>query len=301
MTGINAVADADEDASTESRVIAWVVLLPTPEARAWEIVIRDAAAAIGLPVVVFNDAAAPPEVPLGDYVVLTVDPALVARFSKAYGVIVCVGLDRCIGGLAGPEFTQALARTSGLLETASRLDALWLTERDAGRHDIELWPGFRIDAPFQAAPMEESARDAAVREALRLYQKPDEEDVRWSEELFLYDMRRFDQRSRLSEMDIMGPARALVFGPYLVLPEGRWTAIVRFSFDADAAKHRYRVEWGTSTNYASETVMPRNAGVFELKLDYEWSEAEGTEMRVILTQGTLGGCFNFLGMRVQRA
>lgn len=301
MIGTDANAFADKNASIESRVLAWVVLLPTPEARAWEIVIRDAAAAIGLPVVVFNDAAAPPEVPSGDYVVLSVDPSLVARFSKAYGVIVCVGLDQRVGGLSGPEFTQALARTSGLLETASRLDALWLTERDAGRHDIELWPGFRIGAPLQAAPMEESARDAAVREALRLYQNPGEQDVRWSEELFLYDMRRVEQRSLISQMDIMGPARALVFGPYLLLPEGRWTAFVRFSFDAEAAKHRYRVEWGTTTNYASETVMPGNAGVFELKLDYEWSEAEEAEMRVILTQGTLGGCFNFLGMRVQRA
>lgn len=300
MMGIDVNAPANDELSIEARVIAWVALLPTPEARAWEIVIRDAAAAMGIPVVVFNNAAAPPEVPSGDYVVLTVDPSLVTRFSEAYGVIVCVGLDKCMAGLSGPDFTKALARTSGMLEMASRLKALWLTEGDEGRRGIEIWPGFRINAPLEDAPAAGSARDVAVRDALRLYRKPDEQDIRWSEELFLYDMRRFEQRALISQMDIMGPARALVFGPYLFLPEGRWTAVVRFSFDAEAAKYRYRVEWGTTTNYASETFIPGNAGVFELRLDYEWSEGEEAELRVILTQGTLGGCFNFLGMHVRR-
>lgn len=301
MSEVSASATAIIDASYESQAIAWVVLLPTPEARAWEIVIRDAAAAIDLPVVVYNDASAIPELPMGKYVVLTVDPTLVGRFTDACGVIVCVGLDHGVGDLPQPEFGETLARTSGLLESASRLDALWITEADAGRHDIELWPGFRIDAPLQPPCPQDGPRSAAMREAFRLYENRSEQDVRWSEELFLYDMRRLEQRSRISEMDIMGPARALVFGPYIVLPEGRWTAIIRFSFDAEAARHHYRVEWGTSTHYASETIVPREAGVFELTLDYDWIEPQAAEMRVILTQGTLGGCFNFLGMRVRQA
>lgn len=122
--------------------------------------------------------------------------------------------------------------------------------------------------------------------------------VTWPPEMFRYDMREAEARERIQKMDIGGRARALFWGPYEPLPSGLWTATARFAVDRWACRHTYRLEWGATADYAMFEFKPGKAGVFEVSAERAWSVEEKAELRIILTEGTLGGVFEFLGAEV---
>lgn len=70
---------------------------------------------------------------------------------------------------------------------------------------------------------------------------------------------------------------------------------MRFSVDAAAARCVYRFDWGQSLDFTAHTIMPEQAGVYEIVLDYTWVEATPCEFRIILMQGAFEGSLTFLG------
>lgn len=91
----------------------------------------------------------------------------------------------------------------------------------------------------------------------------------------------------------------LAFGPYLSMPPGQWRARMRFAVDAEAAKRQYRLDWGTRTACVSEYVMPGAPGIYELELDFTWTEVDVAEIRLILVEGSFMGALMFQGMTVE--
>ncbi|TFW11708.1 hypothetical protein EGY25_06395 [Brevundimonas intermedia] len=125
------------------------------------------------------------------------------------------------------------------------------------------------------------------------------DSLHWPPDKFRYDMREADARERVQRMDIAGRARALVWGPYDVLTPGLWRATARFSVDRWACRHTYRLEWGATADYSLFEFKPGRAGVFEVSAERLWIEAEKAELRIILTEGALGGVFELLDVRVE--
>lgn len=123
--------------------------------------------------------------------------------------------------------------------------------------------------------------------------------LHWPPDKFRYDMREADARERVQRMDTAGRARALVWGPYEVLSPGLWRATARFSVDRWACRHTYRLEWGATADYSLFEFTPGKAGVFEVFAERLWAEAEKAELRIILTEGSLGGRLEFFGVHVQ--
>lgn len=125
--------------------------------------------------------------------------------------------------------------------------------------------------------------------------------LHWPPDRFRYDMREADARERVQRMDIAGRARALFWGPYEVLTPGLWRATARFSVDRWACRHAYRLEWGATADYSLFEFTPRKAGVFEVSAERLWREAEKAELRIILTEGSLGGVFELLGVSITQS
>lgn len=122
----------------------------------------------------------------------------------------------------------------------------------------------------------------------------------WEPEMFCLDMRESERRERLQRMDVAGRARALVWGPYETMPRGVWRATASFLVDRWACRHAYRLEWGASTSYAVHEFVPGREGLFEVSAEYEWTAEAEAELRIILTESSLGGVFEFLGAKVCR-
>lgn len=120
----------------------------------------------------------------------------------------------------------------------------------------------------------------------------------WAPELFRLDMREAERRERPQRMDVAGRARALVWGPYELMTPGVWRATARFLVDRWACRHTYRLEWGGSASYATHEFVPGRAGVFEVSAEYAWPAPADAELRIILTESSLGGVFEFFGASV---
>lgn len=120
----------------------------------------------------------------------------------------------------------------------------------------------------------------------------------WGPEMFRLDMREADRRERLQRMDVAGRARALVWGPYELMKPGLWRATARFLVDRWACRHTYRLEWGESASYATHEFVPGREGVFEVSAEHAWPAAANAELRIILTESSLGGVFEFLGVDI---
>ncbi len=122
----------------------------------------------------------------------------------------------------------------------------------------------------------------------------------WTPEMFRLDMREAERRERIQRMDVAGRARALVWGPYEKMAPGVWRATATFLVDRWACRHSYRLEWGESATYAVYEFVPGREGLFEVSAEYEWPAEAAAELRIILTESSLGGLFEFHGACVQQ-
>tara|TARA_R110002012_G_scaffold314387_2_gene527060 strand:- start:8223 stop:8651 length:429 start_codon:yes stop_codon:yes gene_type:complete len=124
--------------------------------------------------------------------------------------------------------------------------------------------------------------------------------LHWLPERFTLDPRRTAVGETPFMLDVTGPPRPLVFGPYVDLEPGVWRARVRFTVDETACKHHYRLEWGSLTDFASHAFVPGRPGVYNLEIDHRWQATAAAETRLILTEGALDGMLEFQGVTVSR-
>ncbi len=190
-----------------------------------------------------------------------------------------------------------------IAEVAGLPDTFRVTELNAQQETLTLWPGFSVTPPSPSPRGSGPDGGVAWAEAMQIYQTgvpPIGAKVRWDAPIFRYDARRADQRRVKWEMDVVGPARHLVFGPYFTLTAGLWRNTLRFAVDHHAADLQYQAQWGSRTEHVSETFTPGLPGVFEIALEFDFRETEPAELRVVQLQGSLGGAFEFLGARLER-
>lgn len=124
--------------------------------------------------------------------------------------------------------------------------------------------------------------------------------LNWPPERFRYDMREAETRDVLHRMDVAGRARHLVWGPYDVLPAGRWRATSRLIFDKWSCRHKYYFEFGAVADFVRHEFCPGREGVFEFETEHAWTKGSKTELRVVMIESSLGGRFDFMGARIER-
>lgn len=193
--------------------------------------------------------------------------------------------------------SMLLARALSLAPDHRVVTAVELAARPAS---IALFDALTVVPPPSRA---EFPKDAAAAAAFKLYwDVPDNhhDPVEWADSLFTYCPKAADAVLATGVLDITGRPRMLVHGPYLAMPKGRWRGSMRFGVDKDAARHEYRLDWGIRTATISEHATPGQPGLYELTLEFDWTEVDVAEIRVILMEGAFTGSMVFQGMTVSR-
>ncbi len=95
-------------------------------------------------------------------------------------------------------------------------------------------------------------------------------------------------------VDVAGPVRYLLFGPYIALPPGSWDATIAIVASREAANLEYGIEILAGSRFqclARGKVRPIREGLCELHLQFEISPAtdQPIEVRIANTQPAAGG------------
>lgn len=105
-------------------------------------------------------------------------------------------------------------------------------------------------------------------------------------------------------VNLMGPARVLVYGPYLGLPRGKWTATIKFSVFNNTSRNRVILD--ISQNYSEdvlakgETNLPAS-GTYSCEMFFQVTNPHlPIEARLLTTQGAIEGELEFLGVDLRR-
>jgi hypothetical protein len=97
-----------------------------------------------------------------------------------------------------------------------------------------------------------------------------------------------------SVIDVSGPVRYLLFGPYMALPPGQWVATIVLAVSKEAANLSYSVEVLAGARFtflARGVIQPRGQGLCELSVDFAVSEStdQPIEFRIANLQNAFGG------------
>ena len=204
-------------------------------------------------------------------------------------------------GLVAPESNwHASALLARALSLAPEHRVVTAAELAAKPREIVLFDALKLTPPISRA---EFSKEPALAAAFKIYREvaaSEHDAIQWSEALFDYCPKGSLNAPIPGMLDITGRPRMLVHGPYLSMPTGLWRACIRFGVDQDAAKHQYRLDWGTRTATVSEYVTPTSPGIYELMLDFDWTEVDVAEVRLILMEGSFTGALLFQGITVAR-
>ena len=104
--------------------------------------------------------------------------------------------------------------------------------------------------------------------------------ILWTRELFFVNG---DSGAGLADvLELAGGARLLIYGPYIQLPPGSWTARVVLGFSAEAARHTFLVDACAGSQLACTSFQPVGAGVYSADINFSLDEPNehGLEIRV---------------------
>lgn len=106
------------------------------------------------------------------------------------------------------------------------------------------------------------------------------DDIVWGRDLFL----RSDGGSPSEPIDATGEARYLVYGPYIQLPPGPWTARIVLGFSPETVGSRFVVDAvANGAQLANVAIAPERGGVYAADIDFaiEHPGRNGLEIRVM--------------------
>lgn len=101
-------------------------------------------------------------------------------------------------------------------------------------------------------------------------------------------------------IDLTGRMRALIYGPYIRLPAGRWRIDVRVAVDPERAHVPLLFEWGSGGEFCRVMTEVRHAGVYAISLDRIWTEADSAQLRIWNAHPVFQGRLSFEDCRVVR-
>lgn len=102
-------------------------------------------------------------------------------------------------------------------------------------------------------------------------------------------------------IDLTGPARFLVYGPYAPVAAGLWRATVSFELCGDGARRFLLVQFGSDPDYTTVGVAPtRQPGRRDVAVEHRVKAGGLAQVRVYLARAAFHGDFRFIGVKAQR-
>lgn len=260
----------------------WLVLPHTPDREAWRASAHQAAADAGR--VIFDwdlggeaDWNARPILLTAHVAAALSMQSDVTRIAAVFGQL-DVETSDCLSAPERHERVRAVTDGFAQLHLLPQ-DRRFDSTRFAGRA-LEVLPGLALtpppDRPSSTGPL------PAALELLR------RNEAVWPAELLSWHSppRRDGDKVHL---DVTGRPRFLAFGPYVVLPAGRWKVRFQMMFDDDASRYLFRLDWGGIEDYTTHEFRPGRAGLYDFEMTYDWSERAACEFRLVLREGAFHG------------
>ncbi len=101
-------------------------------------------------------------------------------------------------------------------------------------------------------------------------------------------------------IDITGRRRNLFFGPGIALGPGHWRVTAHLELCDEAARTRFRFQFGPVADMAEEYVTPAGPGRYEIALEHSWTLPSAVEMRLFLNRPAFHGEVWLAGAAVER-
>jgi hypothetical protein len=145
--------------------------------------------------------------------------------------------------------------------------------------------------PQPAAPKADESRQAAL-EALAAYAPVAEglppAEIVWPLPLFT----RPDARPWGAPFDLTGPARAVLFGPYMHLPVGDWTARVEFEVEDAVSGVEAMTDVRINEVVTEKSFIMPAKGIFAYGLDFQIADPHlPVEIRLFIQKSAIEGVF----------
>jgi hypothetical protein len=102
-------------------------------------------------------------------------------------------------------------------------------------------------------------------------------------------------------MDITGPPRSLVIGPYTILPAGKWRATASFEIDDEAAKRFFLASFGSGENFSHLETVRLAPGHNEMSVVHDFPAPGPAEFALGVPYGGFHGEVHFAGLSLERA
>ena len=111
--------------------------------------------------------------------------------------------------------------------------------------------------------------------------------ITWGRELFLEE----HHQAASHPIDLSGPIRYLIYGPYIALPPGNWAAELLLGFSEDTVNTGFRVEVWAGSQLNTASINPPHAGVFPVNVGFVVEEANDNlaEIRVLNERAAIYG------------
>lgn len=91
-------------------------------------------------------------------------------------------------------------------------------------------------------------------------------------------------------IEIVGPARSVVFGPYLALPAGWWEAEFRLYFSEEACRRTFTIDMIAEDLIGTLRLKPSSAGTFLTRMLFHNPRANWpVALRIVLENGAIEG------------
>jgi hypothetical protein len=137
--------------------------------------------------------------------------------------------------------------------------------------------------------------DAVLRPACHYAITGERRPVVWPRACLFWGDRPGEPAPRV--IDLTGPSRVLVYGPYLRLPAGRWSARAVLAFSPQCAGTPFTVELHGSARFGHCRFVVAQAGVFAVTFPVTVPSArEALEMRLVSQRGAIEGILGLEGI-----
>ncbi len=117
----------------------------------------------------------------------------------------------------------------------------------------------------------------------------------WGRERFLSDL----AQPCPPVIDLTGPPRFVVFGPYMALAPGRWRAEMIFELCPEAARRRLAAQFGAEPDYATVAAPAGVSGRHAIVIDHTFASGDLAQARLWLQGAAFHGEVRFLGVTVR--
>jgi hypothetical protein len=104
-------------------------------------------------------------------------------------------------------------------------------------------------------------------------------------------------------IELVGPARSLVYGPYLYLPTGWWEAELRLYFSEEACRRTFNVEMiAEDSSIGIIRLKPTSSGIFHTRMMFHNPRADWpVSLRVVLEHGAIEGRMGLEGVTLRHS